>query len=336
VKEKSKNISVVFRKPFDGQFSIENVFNPIFRYLKTNTNSNISYWIAPEFSRGLIARIRIMRILTKVQADIYHNTGDINFAHIFLNSKKVILTIHDCEFINRSKGLKKLILKLFWLTLPIARANKVTVISKSTKDEVLSYLKYNPHKIVIIPNPIRGEYTYSPKMFNTNKPTILQVGTKKNKNILRLIEAIQEINCHLRIIGKLTDVQKEKLEKHNIQYSNDYNISNQQMLEEYQNTDILILVSTEEGFGLPIIEANAIGRIVITSNISSMPEVAGEAAYLVNPYDIQSIRNGIEEVIRDKPLRENLIEYGLKNARKYSVENIASKYLELYKQILEQ
>lgn len=328
--KKDNNISYIFRNPFDGQFSIENVFNPIIDYLRNYSNFDVNIQMVPKQSQGIIPRLQIMSSLKRQKADIFHNTGDINFAHFFLKKNKVILTIHDCEFVNRSKGIKNNILKLFWLKLPIARANLITVISNSTKEEVLRYVKCNPNKIIVIPNPIREEYIYSTKEFNIAKPVILQIGTKENKNILRLIEALDNINCHFRVIGKLTQEQEEKLIKHNIDFSNEYNITDSKMLSEYHKADILTLVSTEEGFGLPILEANSIGRVVVTSNISSMPEVANQAACFVDPYDVSSISKGIKKVIHNKVFRDELISEGLENAKKYSIKSIASQYIELY------
>lgn len=81
------------------------------------------------------------------------------------------------------------------------------------------------------------------------------------------------------------------------------NLSNEEIKKKYEDCDILTLVSTYEGFGMPIIEANRVGRPVITSNILSMPEVAGEAACLVNPFDIENINFQYPGVYRDNPTR---------------------------------
>ncbi len=82
------------------------------------------------------------------------------------------------------------------------------------------------------------------------------------------------------------------------------------MLEAYHRADIVSLVSTYEGFGMPIIEGQAIGRAVIAGNVASMPEIAGDGACLVDPYDVPAIRTGILRIINDPEYRESLIARG--------------------------
>ncbi|MCB0583153.1 MAG: glycosyltransferase, partial [Phaeodactylibacter sp.] len=91
--------------------------------------------------------------------------------------------------------------------------------------------------------------------------------------------------------------------------------------------------SEYEGFGMPILEAQATGRPVITSNICSMPEVAGRGAALVNPYDPAAKRAAIEQIIRNAGYREELIQEGRENVKRFNLEKIAGQYLELYREI---
>jgi len=94
-----------------------------------------------------------------------------------------------------------------------------------------------------------------------------------------------------------------------------------------------LFASTYEGFGMPIIEAQAIGRPVITSNIGAMKEVALDTACLVDPYDVESIKNGIQKLIRDEAYRDLMIKKGLKNVERFSLETISNQYIALYKSI---
>jgi glycosyltransferase involved in cell wall biosynthesis len=97
---------------------------------------------------------------------------------------------------------------------------------------------------------------------------------------------------------------------------------------------MVVFVSTYEGFGLPIVEANATGRPVITSNICSMPEIAGSAACLVDPSDCSSIRQGILRVMNDDGYRAGLVAMGFDNVKRFRASLIAAQYAELYHDIL--
>ena len=98
---------------------------------------------------------------------------------------------------------------------------------------------------------------------------------------------------------------------------------------------MVVFTSTYEGFGLPILEAQATGRPVVTSDLCSMPEVAGKSACLVDPYDENSIRSCIMQIIEDTAYREWLVDEGLRNVEKYQPKEIARRYFTLYREILE-
>jgi len=324
-------VTYFFRKQSPQFHSIEELFFNI----QKNLHENIDYknYFAKYKSKGFFRRLIISFQSAFNQTDINHITGDIHFVSYFLKKKKTILTIHDIAPIKRGNVLKRKIIKLFWFTLAIKRVNYITVISEFTKNELLEHLKINPQKIVVIPNCVSSEIKFSEKEFNTNCPTILQIGTKENKNIIRLAAALININCKLIIIGKVNTEQKIILNKCNIQYENFYNIDYMQIIKFYESCDIVSCVSTYEGFGVPILEANATGRVIITSNLSPMQEVANNSALLVNPYNTDEIRNGILELINNSELRKNLISNGLENIKKYQANEIAKLYANLYNKI---
>ncbi len=125
----------------------------------------------------------------------------------------------------------------------------------------------------------------------------------------------------------------DALREYKIDFSNEYNISNERLLEKYKECDILSFVSTFEGFGMPIVEANCVERVVITSQLSSMPEVANDAACLVNPYDVADIRKGILLLIRNEQYRNQLIKNGRTNKLRFNADVIAKSYLQVYQQM---
>jgi glycosyltransferase involved in cell wall biosynthesis len=159
------------------------------------------------------------------------------------------------------------------------------------------------------------------------------VGTKENKNLSRLIRAIAGLPCHLHIVGRPAERQIAELRAAEVDFSTTANLSTEQMYDAYCQADLLSFGSTYEGFGLPILEANAVGRPVVTSNISSMPEVAGNAACLVDPFDVEAIRAGILRVINDQSYREQLVRNGLKNVTKFTSQSVAEQYLTLYREL---
>jgi len=165
---------------------------------------------------------------------------------------------------------------------------------------------------------------------------ILQVGITENKNIFRLIGALKNIDCRLKIVGNKTNELVTALSESKIDYEFVLGLTDLEMREAYRTADIVTFCSTYEGFGLPIIESQAMMTPVLTSNISPMKEVAGGGAVLVDPFDVESIRTGILKIINDKGLRIQLIDVGSQNVKKYQPAAITRKYEELYLEIATQ
>ena len=267
------------------------------------------------------------------QGDINHVIGDAYYLALFLKKSKTILTIHDCVALERLRGWRKLVVCWLWYRLPVRCAETVTVVSQSTKKELLRYVHCAAEKIRVVYVCISDDFQYVSKEFNATRPVILQVGTFRNKNIERTAESLRGIPCHLRIVGNPDPQQEAVLRRSNVDYSAVANISREDMIREYINCDMLVFASTYEGFGLPIIEAQATGRPVLTSNLFSMPEVAGDGACLVNPYDVFSIRAGVSRLIEDPAYRTQLTAKGLENAQRFRTQAIAEQYAALYREL---
>jgi glycosyltransferase involved in cell wall biosynthesis len=321
-----------FRKPFTDYFSIEELFGSIQSALPTSVEFENVYMKWP--SKGLWLRFRNAWAAISKQADINHITGDVHYIAAFLSKRKTILTIHDLEVLKRLKGVSRAVIKFFWFTMPAVRVKYITVISQYTKNQLLKEINVNPDKVVVINNSVNPAITWSPKEFNTVCPNILHIGTGHNKNLERLIEALQGLNIQLTIIGHIKDHQKELLARYSIKYRNLFNLPFAEVVRCYQEADIVSFTSLYEGFGLPIIEANAVGRPVLTSTTTSMPEVAGDAALLVDPEKVEQIKEAIEKLISDAGLREKLVANGRENVKRFLPSAIAQKYADLYAKVI--
>jgi glycosyltransferase involved in cell wall biosynthesis len=250
-----------------------------------------------------------------------------------MHKKNVLLTIHDCRFMQRKKGLAKKLMQYMYLKWPVAKSAYVVAISEATKKEVVEYTGCDPRKIEVVPVTISEIFQPSYKAFNKDCPVILQVGAAENKNLLRLAEALKGIHCRLVIIGTPGEQEIKKLRWCKIDFSVKSGLSTDELYREYIHCDIVSFVSTFEGFGMPIAEANSVERAVVTSNISSMPEVAGDAACFVNPFDVNDIRKGFLRVIQDDAYRETLITCGRMNRLRFDGKQAADAYYHLYRQL---
>ncbi|HEU0065268.1 MAG TPA: glycosyltransferase family 1 protein [Flavisolibacter sp.] len=321
-------IILVFRKRTPSTLSIEFLFDTI--YKKLNGNVDIQKYQLPFQSTGFFKRVWNFVSVLGFRKKILHITGDTYYVILGGWFCKRVITIHDLSFLMRTKGLRKRLLKIFWVSLPAKFSHKITVVSEATKNALLKEISLSPEKIQVVYNFIDPIYKPVERNFNATYPRILQIGTAFNKNIDTLVTALKGFRCTLVIIGKLSAKQRELLKKNDIDYINRQGISTTELYNEYIAADLLTFISTVEGFGMPIIEAQATGLPVVTSNCSSMPEVAGNGAVLVNPYDTTEIRLKIQELTSNEEKRSCLIQKGFRNVQRFSVDKVTEQYLDLY------
>jgi glycosyltransferase involved in cell wall biosynthesis len=271
--------------------------------------------------------------LLRFRSGLFHISGHVHYAILALPKSSTILTIHDLVFLQTYKGLRRRVMKWLFLDLPVRKAKWITTVSEKSRDEIIKYTKCDPNKIIVIANPLAENCFTDFNPYFPRQPRLLFIGTKGNKNLENVIPSLYRLNIHLRIIGELTNKQLLLLRKFEINYSNDFNLTDNQLSSEYQNADIILFPSLYEGFGLPVIEGFCAGKPVITSDISPMKEIAENAAFLVDPLSISSIRDGVNAVINSPNLRQSKVEKGRLIAHSYQSKKIYIEYKNLWKQV---
>ncbi|MBT4944584.1 MAG: glycosyltransferase family 4 protein [Candidatus Marinimicrobia bacterium] len=319
----------IYRKYRTEAYSIEELFHTVAKELGKQVK-------VIEYEVGGRHRILLdVWQLRKMNADIYHVTGDINYLVNLLSSKKTVLTVHDIgHYLFGLKGIKRWLYKWLWLVFPIRQAGAVTSISTETCENIVKHLGITGSRVKVIENCHSAIFKPVEKLFAVNCPVILQVGTKPYKNVPRLVEALKGLRCRLVLIGSLDEEIKQKLAECGIDYENYVGLTHEELYKQYVECDIVSFTSIGEGFGVPIIEAQASGRPLITSDVSPMREAAGEGACLVDPLDVSQIREGVRRIIADSDYRDQLVELGLRNVVRYSPATISDQYLNLYKRVI--
>jgi glycosyltransferase involved in cell wall biosynthesis len=219
------------------------------------------------------------------------------------------------------------------------RSDLIIAVSAFTARQVEQLLRVEPSKIRVIPHGARP----APPQSGTipRETIILSVGAiQRRKNIVRLIEAFEQTAPEWRLVlaGSFGFDSQEALQrierssrKRDIQVLG--YVSDSELEDLYQRASVLAFPSLDEGFGMPILDAMARGVPVLTSNISAMPEVSGDAALLVDPTDVNAIADGLRRLSTDSELRDTLIVRGLARAKEFtwgkSVESTWRVYQEL-------
>ena len=327
-------VALLNRLPGPGHFSIERLFSWISPAFPTQVE--VQSLQCPHLSQGFRNRWQNIRWAKQQSGDILHITGDVHYLALGTPRKRTILTIHDVVFLNQKKGLRRWILWLFWVYLPVRQAGLITVISKASADSLKEQIPTRWHqKIRIVPNCVDPNMRFQPKESMPQQPRILLIGTKPNKNLMRQLEALRLLNVKVHLIGHENRQLREYLEKYRNPVQWDQGVSDEAMRQAYIDCDLLLFASLEEGFGLPILEAQAVGRPVVTSKQSSMPEVAGPGASLVNPTKIEEIRAAVKKITKDSDYRNQLVQAGYVNVQTYSAKQVAQSYLKVYRELLD-
>lgn len=323
-------ILYIFREKEKKEHSIEAVFDTVAKSME-DLGHEVYKWYKPVSWKQTFCEIYKLR---KEKFDVYHITGDVNYLWLFFPWNKTTMTCHDIGmYKNNPKTLIRILYVFVSFILSSYFLKKITAVSSLTKNDLIHYLHLNKNIIQVIPNPLSLPLQKTPKIFNKNCPTILQIGSGWHKNLEGLLESIKDIKCHIEIVGQPDKEDMKRLENYGINYTISHHISVQELIHKYEDCDILYFVSRSEGFGMPIIEAQTVGRVVLTTDEEPTKSVSNGAALLFNPEDHQAIHDGLVKIINDDKLREQLIINGYINADRYKSEYIGKLYESFYKEI---
>jgi glycosyltransferase involved in cell wall biosynthesis len=325
------SVALFSRGRHSGYYSIEKVFHTVQRALPRHIHA----WAVtcPVHGQGVWRRLICLVYVAARRAPINHIVGDISFVSLVLPGNRTIVTIHDFGRLYSLSGLRAAVYRMLYCEAPLRRCRYVTAISEQVAKELATLFPWASGKVRVIPDCLPDGFHYIPKTFNAACPRILQIGTKPNKNLERLVSALTGESCELHVVGRLSEAQESLLRSSRLSYRNSINLSEAELLNAYAGADVVAFVSTYEGFGLPVLEGNAIGRPVLTSDLPPMSDVAGLAACRVDPYSVQSIRKGFRRIVTDADYRRDLVERGLANAKRFSAVEIARQFADLYEEI---
>jgi glycosyltransferase involved in cell wall biosynthesis len=254
-----------------------------------------------------------------------------------------ILTIHDLRSMTIDDQVWSQNINKYLKTA--ANVDICVVVSECTKRDVVEYLKVDESKIRVV--YLGADARFRPSSateiqnvktkYSITEPFLLSIGSVPRKNIGGIIRAYAGSNVRKKCLLVLScnmDVAKYKALARELRVDHRVlileNLTDDEVVALYSSCHCFLFPSLYEGFGLPILEAMQCGAPVITSNLSSCPEVAGNAAIMVNPNMVQEIRGAINEICGNESLRKDLIAKGFEQAKKFSWDNFAQDMKKIY------
>ncbi len=287
--------------------------------------------------------------LQKNEINVFHGLSNELPDGIHKTDVPAVVTIHDLIFIRFPKLYKPIDRRIYFQKVKYActSATKIIAISNQTKTDIVDFLKIDPAKIEVLYQSISPKYFKEPKnteilkKYDLPEKFILAVGSiEQRKNQLTILKAIHDakIDTHVVFVGKptayatsiLTFITENKMEDR-VKFLN--TIPRKELAALYRRASMSVYLSIFEGFGLPVIESMACRCPVITSNVSCLPETAGDAALLCDPGNSNELAEKIKTLLENNGFRNELIEKGVERAKLFHPENYAQNLISLYSEI---
>ena len=283
--------------------------------------------------------------------DVFHSP---NFQMPPTRKASRVVTVHDLVFLRYPEMAIPSSLRHYRPRIKyyLNRSDLIIAVSNATASDIVSYLNINENKIEVVHQGTVTISKSSPEEINLMRSKfgiegdyILFVGCiEPRKNLVRLFKAfeISGLSSHFQLIlaglkgwhtDELFQLRRSLKCSDKIKWLN--YVSDSELASLYSAASFFVYPSIYEGFGLPILEAMSAGCPVLTSSVSSMPEVAGDAALYVDPGNVESIAEGLQQLANDTALRTKLSEMGYKRVEMFKWENTADKMIEVYKRAYE-
>jgi glycosyltransferase involved in cell wall biosynthesis len=310
--------------------------------------------LEPSPNYSIREQVHVPWVLRREKPDVYHAPHYVLPAGVRCPS---VVTIHDCIHLMFPQYLPNRLAYAYaraQMWSAARRSDCILTVSEASKRDILHLFNVPPEKIVVVYNAIDSHFSVTPseeavarvrERYQLDHQFVLYVGNiKPHKNLVRLIEAFDELrrndleDLKLLIIGDQISktpalrraVHRHKLHKH-VRFLG--YLSDDQLAILYRLAAVFVFPSLYEGFGLPPLEAMASGTPVVTSNVSSLPEVVGDAAVLVDPYDVDAIVDGLRRVLTNPAMAAEMRRKGIERAREFSWEQSVAKTWAVYQTI---
>lgn len=304
--------------------------------------SLISYGQPSPFSHiGNVVRVPRLaeryRDVTFDHADIFHSTYYRVPDFSSRRSSKIITTVHDYTYERYIGGIKRQV-HSWQKNRAISQSDKIICVSESTKNDALEFSGVSEDRIEVIPNGVSVDYFPNPDIALSDIPQAIFVGARQGyKNFESVVKAVSLFKELVLVCvggGGFDKKELAFLEKYLPgRYRHAGFLTNSELNIEYNKAMCLIYPSLYEGFGIPVLEAMSAGCPVIAVDASSIPEVAGDAAHLIERGAVEEIEAGIGALMRDD-YRQSLISKGFVQAKKFSWDITYKKTMALYEQVL--